>query len=152
MELTVSVVTCKTKANQTSNYVPRQLGHISELAKPILVQLSSDELLSKCLDGKTQNQNESINGTIWNRIPKNIFSDLVFWSLVSAVKIFKQVNLDPGEYSFLGMRKLNEEQIAKADCKGKEVNKKKRKMLQGLKKKGDKLKQKEGTLYQPGAF
>jgi hypothetical protein len=25
------------------------------------------------LDGETQNQNESINGMIWKRIPKNIF-------------------------------------------------------------------------------
>ena len=50
------------------------------------------------------------------------------------------------------MRKINKERIAKADFKGKEVNKKKRKMLRGLKKKGDKRKQEEGTLYKPGAF
>jgi hypothetical protein len=25
------------------------------------------------LDGKTQNQNESLNGMIWNRLPKRIF-------------------------------------------------------------------------------
>jgi hypothetical protein len=43
------------------------------LIKPIFIRLSSNELLSKCLDGETQNQNESINGMIWNRIPKNIF-------------------------------------------------------------------------------
>jgi hypothetical protein len=46
---------------------------IIKLIKPIFLRLSSNELLSKCLDGKTQNQNESINGMIWKRIPKNIF-------------------------------------------------------------------------------
>ena len=36
-------------------------------------RLSSNDLLVKCLDGKTQNQNESLNGMIWNRLPKRIF-------------------------------------------------------------------------------
>ena len=28
------------------------------------------KILKKCIHGKTQNANESFNGTIWNRIPK----------------------------------------------------------------------------------
>ena len=156
------------RANQTSNYVPGPglPDDIIKLVKPIFIRLSSDELLSKCLDGKTQNQNESINGMIWNRIPKNIFvgfdvlefgvDDAVAHFNIgaeAAVNMFKEVNLDPGEYFLKGMRKINKERIAKADFKEKEVNKKKRKMLRGLKKKkGDKLKQEEGTLYKPAAF
>ena len=35
--------------------------------------IANDKLLSKCLDGKTQNQNESLNGMIWNRLPKTVF-------------------------------------------------------------------------------
>ena len=38
--------------------------------KTIYNDLSSDELLSKCLHEKTQNHTESLNGMIWNRIPK----------------------------------------------------------------------------------
>ena len=38
--------------------------------KSVFDNLSTDELLTKCLHGKTQNQNESFNGTIWNKIPK----------------------------------------------------------------------------------
>ena len=85
---------------------------------------------------------------IWNRIPKNIlvgFDVLQFGvydavahfniGAEAAVEIFKEVNLDPGEYFLTGMRKINKERIAKADFKGTEVNIKKRKMLQGLKKK-----------------
>ena len=45
---------------------------IAEL-KPIYQRLSEDALLTRCLDGKTQNQNESLNGMIWNRVPKEVF-------------------------------------------------------------------------------
>ena len=34
--------------------------------KPIFRELQDEKLLSKCLHGKTQNQNESFNGMIWN--------------------------------------------------------------------------------------
>ena len=34
------------------------------------MSLASDELLSKCLHGKTQNNNEFISNIIWNRYPK----------------------------------------------------------------------------------
>ena len=60
------------KANNTNNYKPGEgiekqilLKHV----KPIFAELSKDELLDKCLDGKTQNQ----NGMIWKRIPKDTF-------------------------------------------------------------------------------
>ena len=41
--------------------------------KPIFEDLSRDSLLTKCLHGKTQNQNESFNSTIWTRVPKDTF-------------------------------------------------------------------------------
>ena len=41
--------------------------------KSIFVRLSADELLGKCLHGKTQNQNESYNSLIWKRTPKDKF-------------------------------------------------------------------------------
>ena len=40
--------------------------------KPILVELSEGTLLEKCLHGKTQNQNESFHGMIWQRVPKDV--------------------------------------------------------------------------------
>ena len=36
--------------------------------KQSYARLSADTLLSKCLDGKTQNQNELLNEMIWNRL------------------------------------------------------------------------------------
>ena len=44
--------------------------------KPILVQLSNDSLLQKCIHGKTQNQNESFKVTIWRRVPKHTYIGL----------------------------------------------------------------------------
>lgn len=36
----------------------------------IYEDLTSDELLQKCLSGKTQNPNESIHQKVWNKLPK----------------------------------------------------------------------------------
>ena len=44
----------------------------SEL-KHIFARLSSDTLLSHCKSGMTQNQNESLNNTVWARCPKRVF-------------------------------------------------------------------------------
>lgn len=41
--------------------------------KPIFDILSKTELLEKCLHGKTQNPNESVNNVIWSRLPKTVF-------------------------------------------------------------------------------
>ena len=41
--------------------------------KPEYIRLSEDSLLERCLHGKTQNQNESLNGMIWQRVPKEVY-------------------------------------------------------------------------------
>lgn len=69
---------CKWQCDQlkgTSKYkstisVPKW---IHDIIKPIFTQLSSDELLSKCLHGETQNTNESFNAVVWSRCPKSVF-------------------------------------------------------------------------------
>ena len=33
----------------------------------------SDELLSRCLHGQTQNNNEAINAFLWKKCPKDVF-------------------------------------------------------------------------------
>ena len=35
--------------------------------------MSDEELLKECLHGKTQNNNESFNGIIWKKCPKDVF-------------------------------------------------------------------------------
>ena len=63
------------KVNNTDLYKcgPGLPDNIIALIRPIYDRLNSNDLLVKCLDGKTQNQNESLNGMIWNRLPKSIF-------------------------------------------------------------------------------
>ena len=41
-----------------------------------ILEVSKDTKLEKCLHGKTWNANESFNGRIWERIPKNTFVTL----------------------------------------------------------------------------
>ncbi|XP_069694387.1 uncharacterized protein [Periplaneta americana] len=41
--------------------------------KLIFRDLARDDLLSKCLHGKTQNPNESFHHVIWERVPKTVF-------------------------------------------------------------------------------
>lgn len=43
---------------------------VMDLIKPIFNDLSHPKLLSRCLGGKTQNNNESINSLIWKLCPK----------------------------------------------------------------------------------
>ena len=65
---------CKYHANK-DNYRPR-LGlpiAIREFMKPLFMELSDEKLLAKCLHGKAQNSNESLNGFIQKRYPKDIF-------------------------------------------------------------------------------
>ena len=70
----------------TNNYKPGPglPDNVIAKVKPVYDRLSNDELLKKCLDGKTQNQNESLNGMIWNRLPKGVFcrsNSLEIWCL-----------------------------------------------------------------------
>lgn len=44
--------------------------------KPTFQALSHPDLLRKCMHGKTQNVNESVNNVIWSRVPKQNFVTL----------------------------------------------------------------------------
>ena len=46
---------------------------VRDAVKHIFQDLSAPELLGKCLRGKTQNNNETLNSFIWKRLPKDIF-------------------------------------------------------------------------------
>lgn len=40
---------------------------------PIYNRLGSEKLLSRCVDGKTQNDNEDLRGVLWSKCPKTTF-------------------------------------------------------------------------------
>ena len=80
------------KAKGTSLYKPGPglPDNIIKMAKPIYKRLNKDDLLERRLDGKTQNQNESLNGMIWNRFPKEVVigSDVLKLGVYAAVAHF----------------------------------------------------------------
>lgn len=58
------------------NYKPNNrlpLVFLAEL-KPMFKSLLNDSLLSRCLLGLTQNQNEALNGVLWSKCPKTKFA------------------------------------------------------------------------------
>lgn len=67
---------CKYKKNKEKK-IYKQSINLPMWMFPILTKvfqdLSSDDLLRKCLHGETQNANESLNNIIWMKCPKQIF-------------------------------------------------------------------------------
>ena len=72
------------------------------------------------MHGKTQNANESFNGTIWERIPKNIFVSLANLELCkydglahrnirmkASVLIYEKLNFVPVAYMLKVFKKRN---------------------------------------------
>lgn len=128
--------------------------------------MSEDSLLSKCLDGKTQNQNESLNGMVWERVPKGVFvgSEVLQLGVYDAVahfnigsraaiKVFESLGIPPGEFCINECQQLDKIRVLKAEYKFQEKNKTRRRLLRGKrKKKNDKSQEKEGDIYAPGAF
>ena len=157
------------KATGNSTFKPGSglpLSIVEGALKPIYRDLSSDDLLSKCLHGKTQNRNESFNGMIWDRIPKSRYC--AYWQLQfgvydaianfnigrkASVLIYEQLEMIPGLHLVTGCNRLNRKRLYHADYKNCEPKKKQRKIIRGLRKsKQDKNKETEGKLYKPGGF
>ena len=44
----------------------------------IFRDLGSEELLRKCLHGTTQNNNEALNGVIWQKCPKEVLNGVIW--------------------------------------------------------------------------
>ena len=134
--------------------------------KPIYQDLTSDTLLKKCLHGKTQNQNESFNGMVWERVPKTRYVALEklefgFYDAVAnfnygrkaTLDILCELKLEPGNYTVNHCDQLNKARIANANYKATDSAQKNRKIIRGKKKSNeDKNKQKEGVSYEPGGF
>ena len=128
--------------------------------------VSSNDLLVKCLEGKTQNQNESLNGMIWNRLPMRFFvggnvlqlgvyDAVAHFNMCSraSVDILQQDGLVLGYYFEEGVCKSDKKHVKKADHRAKPDVKKRRKVVHGQKKKKeDKNQETEVNTYEAGTF
>lgn len=96
--------------------------------KPIFQALSNPELLKKCLKGKTQNPNESLNNVIWTRIPKRTFVSLETLHFgvneailsyndgyVTKLKVIEKLGLQAGRHLVNAMRLFDDVRIRKAE-------------------------------------
>lgn len=135
--------------------------------KPVYLDLCSRELLSKCLHGKTQNANESFNGIIWQRVPKDVFVCLKVLKLGAydaviqfnegfkgSLTVLSQLHVEkPGYFTLKGYSRLDEKRIADSIRHSTPTCKKRRKILRAIrKKKICNFDNKEGALYKSGGF
>ncbi|GFV47281.1 uncharacterized protein TNCV_4829371 [Trichonephila clavipes] len=106
------------------NTLPSEVLHC---IKDVYRELSTPNLLAKCLHGKTQNCNESVNSTIWSRIPKNVFVQLgtLKTGILEAIASYNQGNISkyhvletgifPGFYTAPAMEAADRERLRKAN-------------------------------------
>ena len=132
---------------------------MEELA-PIFARLSKDNLLSRCLKGITQNQNEAINGMLWSKCPKTKFCGarnvtiavcetiaLFNTGAASKAKVMDIFGITPGTNTMKALRLQDQSRIKAASKKVSEKYQRQRQKLRAQKKsKSDK------TAYQAGGF
>lgn len=105
--------------------------------KPIFRDLSETSLLEKCLSGKSQNPNESLNNVIWARISKRTFvsiETLKFGTFeavstynegyVTKIKIMEHLGLPAGSYMVKAMKRLDIARVRKAEKAALDLEKK----------------------------
>ncbi|XP_072163439.1 uncharacterized protein [Diadema setosum] len=142
-------------------------GRLLEPLLPVFQRLSDESLLSRCLPGYTQNQNEAFNQLIWKRCPKHVWrtAKVVHIAVNMAVMAFnsgaeigrhrllQSLNLSMGAHALLSARRKDKARISNADNRAREANKKKREAIrQGNKEREEGYVEEEGVLYEAGGF
>ena len=97
---------------------------IKKEVEPIFKDLSLQALLSKCLDGLTQN-NESLNAFIWKKCPKNVYvsRNIIEIGVASAVlefnngtqgirKVYENAGLHFGKFITAACKKKDKSRIS----------------------------------------
>ncbi|GFX59028.1 uncharacterized protein TNCV_3814621 [Trichonephila clavipes] len=139
---------------------------VMDAIKPVFNDLTQPKLLQKCLGGKTQNNNESINSLIWKLCPKFLGCGrkIVDISTNEAIVIFNDGNqgrlkimqslgLTVGQFAHKFVTLVDIKRIQTAEVhfnlRTKEVRQAKRMQFKTTSKK---LTEKEGTSYACGEF
>lgn len=60
---------------------------VFEAIKPVYEELSNDDLLTRCLGGFTQNNNESFNSTLWAMAPKSVSSGKLVLDIAADITV-----------------------------------------------------------------
>lgn len=134
-----------------------------DVIKPVFKDLADINLLKRCLHGRTQNPNESLNNVIWQRLPKTGFvgfetlklgvTDAVLcFNEGSFVKchVLKCMGITPGKFMIQGLKLIDKIRILEANKSVLERSKESRVKKRQLKRKKDENNKEE--VYRAGAF
>ena len=133
----------RVQAGQQQEYVHHHVlpAAIVEEVRPIYCDLTSRELLSRCLLGATQNQNECLNGLIWSICPKTGFcgkavvemsahlaAAQVNYGAVTLMAVLRDMGCQVGVFTEQSLRKQDARRVKKAAEKMAEHEKRRRKV------------------------
>lgn len=138
---------------------------VMETIKPIFRDLTSDELLSKCQHGHTQNPNESFNHTLWSRIPKEVFvgyhtlkmgaldAAVVFnEGALGRVQVLTRLEMGVSKNTYDSLKRIDSVRVRKAEKEALEATKEVRVKKRQLKRKLDDTEDQDRGQYSGGAF
>jgi len=156
------------KFNGTNTYKHKKglPPELRDKLQPIFQDLSSENLLQKCMHGTTQNVNEAINNIIWNKCPKNVYVErftleigvcsaiLNYNSGISAISgVLKSAGCPVGFFTRKFCEKRDARRIRIMDIKTHAETKHQRKKLRHIRKGFiDSNLEKEGHTYGSGDF
>ena len=102
---------------------------------PIFLDLRDDNLLSRCLEGTTQNLNEAFN-QINHVLEIGVASVVINFNdgVIGLSRIFQSLDLSFGKYSMEGALDKDTNRIIKMDKKTQEINKNIRKKKRAIRK------------------
>lgn len=137
-----------------------------KLLQPIFVTLSERKLLQRCVCGATQNSNESINGMVWARCPKNKHhgAKVVRCAVASAVchfhsgaasraKVMQRLSIPAGVFTKQASARKDKRRMKKADRQATDKEKKRRQGMQLIRtRREEALREAEGVTYEAGGF
>lgn len=134
--------------------------------KPIFKDLSHPDLLKRCLDGKTQNPNESYNSTLWKYCPKTIGSGRKITEIAASIatvifndgtkgiiEVMKNLDLAISKCALENFCEKDKIRIRTAENRAKAATHEYRKARKRQKiSENESNKLLEGTMYASGAF
>lgn len=139
---------------------------VMDVIRPIFQDLASDSLLKRCVQGCTQNPNESLNNLIWKGAPKTKFcgragietatSDAVLVfndGQTSRLRTLHAMGISPGKFAIRWADRVDNHRITQAELRAQAATKEARTARRRLRLEvEEKLQAKEGPSYEPGGF
>lgn len=137
-----------------------------EILRPVYMNLSDSKLLRRCVRGKTQNPNESINSMVWVRCPKHKYhgTRVIRFATASAVchfhggaaikeRVMQRLLIPAGTHTKQASHRKDKKRVRKSDVQTSKKEKKKRQAQKMHRvRREEALKDVEGVTYEAGAF